>query len=309
MAERYSYSKLECYENCPYAYKLKYVDGHYVFCNSIATEFGTLVHATEEAMFNNIKNNEEIDYVKLKNNAIVKCAELEKKYFKDFNTKTKNGKTYKDEMYDYLNYGIYRLKKFHEDNPNIEFIDAEKKFNFKYKDKVFTGFIDRVFRYKDTGKYLIQDLKTWNVPAEKSKLNLSLQFVVYCLSVKDLYNAEPGECICQYDMPLIDLTQTVNLNNLIGRGKEKLDEIFNHIDEKDFHAVPSPLCFWCPYSMTNPNAPKEGKGLCPYFSHWTKEKRSFSVENKWQGEDKDAAIYKLFKKMYNINISEAKKNG
>ena len=260
-------------------------------------------------MFNNIKNNEEIDYVKLKNNVIVKCAELEKKYFKDFNTKTKNGKTYKDEMYDYLNYGIYRLKKFHEDNPNIEFIDAEKKFNFKYKDKVFTGFIDRVFRYKDTGKYLIQDLKTWNVPAEKSKLNLSLQFVVYCLSVKDLYNAEPGECICQYDMPLIDLTQTVNLNNLIGRGKEKLDEIFNHIDEKDFHAVPSPLCFWCPYSMTNPNAPKEGKGLCPYFSHWTKEKRSFSVENKWQGEDKDAAIYKLFKKMYNINISEAKKNG
>ena len=77
--EKFSYSKLDTYVQCPFKFKLKYVDGHYIFNSSIATEFGTLIHETEETIAKNIINNEPIDYVKLKNNIILKLSELQKK--------------------------------------------------------------------------------------------------------------------------------------------------------------------------------------------------------------------------------------
>lgn len=306
--EQYSYSKLECLENCGYAFYLKYVLKYYFFNNTVATEFGTLLHETEETMFNDIKNGTAIDYTRLKNNFLVKCSELEMKY-PEFNQKKKTGKTYKEEMFNYLDRGIYRLKEFADNNPNIEFVAAEQEFNFPYKNINFKGFIDRVFRYRDTGKYLVQDIKSYDTAettkagGSNSKINLSLQGVIYMLATKYLYNAEPEECTFQYDLPLINLTQDVNMNNVIARGKAKLDLLFNQVENKDFRAIPSPLCAFCAYSMTNRNAPEDGKGLCPYFSHWTREHRTFSVENRWEGLEKDLSIYKLFKKMYNIQVT------
>ena len=45
---KYSYSRVNTYGQCPWKYKLKYIDLNYVETSSLAIELGTLVHYIEE---------------------------------------------------------------------------------------------------------------------------------------------------------------------------------------------------------------------------------------------------------------------
>ena len=62
--EKYSYSKLATYKDCPYKFKLIYIDKHFIESSSIATSFGTLIHYIEECIAKDIQNNIKIDYDK-----------------------------------------------------------------------------------------------------------------------------------------------------------------------------------------------------------------------------------------------------
>ena len=77
---KWSYSRLGCYKDCHFKYKLKYVDGNYPPPDSSALEFGTAVHHAEEAIANCIKDNLPIDYIKIRNQFIIDCAKIDKKY-------------------------------------------------------------------------------------------------------------------------------------------------------------------------------------------------------------------------------------
>lgn len=61
MSEKFSYSKLECFEGCHYKYKLIYTDKHFIDSPAIATDFGTLIHFVEETMARKIQNNENLN--------------------------------------------------------------------------------------------------------------------------------------------------------------------------------------------------------------------------------------------------------
>ena len=45
---------------------------------------------------------------------------------------------------------------------------------------------------------------------------------------------------------------------------------------------PSPLCHFCDYCITNTNADPWNNMLCDYYSLWTREKKTFEVNKKWQ---------------------------
>lgn len=308
--EKYSYSKLDTYVQCPFRFKLKYIDGNYIFNNSIATEFGTLIHETEETIAKNIINNEPIDYIKLKNNIILKLSELQKKYANDFYELDKSNRTYENKTYYYLEEGIYKLEQFMRDNPNLEIVGVEQKFNFELWNKVFNGFIDRIFYNKDEDKYLIQDIKTYAVPVEKEKLATPLQFVIYNLAAQQMFNCSPEQISCEYQLPLCDLTQAAGTKGYMKRGTDKLEKIFNGINQQNFEPSPSPLCNWCEFCATNPDATKEGKYLCPYFCKWHRDTRNKSdlgkVEYHWEGLDKHQQILESYQ---NKLQEEVKKNG
>lgn len=297
--EKYSYSKLETYEGCPFKYFLKYIEKHNVFCENVATAFGKLIHATEESIANSIKAHEPINYVKLKNDFILKLQEIKHKYPTDFMALDKSDRTYQDKAYFYLETGIYRLENFMKAHPTYEVVGAEISFKFLFKDSVpFGGFIDRVFRDTATNKYIIQDIKTYAVPVEHDKLVTPLQFVVYALAAKELYGATADQIICQYDLPLCDLTQDAGTAGFVNRGINKISKLFGGIGDKDFAPKPTPLCHWCEFCSHNENAPWEVKLLCPYFSHWTKEVKDFSKENEWAGMENHAAILEAYHKKY-----------
>lgn len=300
--EKFSYSKLDTYCQCPFKYYLKYVLKNYIPAKSIALDVGILLHKTEEQIFNFIKAGTQIDYVNLKNNFIVESAAIEMKYPEQYNSRTKSGKTYKEEMYSYLSDGIYRLEQFHVDHPEYEFTAAEKPFEIRHDDICFTGAIDRIFRNKDTGEYLIEDIKSYHEKLPASKLKSPLQFIIYSLAVGQLYGISEKGLSCKYDMPFINLVQPTETQKNFNSGLAELKDIFSGITSKDYHCNASPLCHFCEYCITNKAADltylKEHDCFCVYFSHWTREQKSFSVENSWTGLENFPLLEKLFKKQY-----------
>lgn len=296
--EKFSYSKIEVYNKCPFKYKLHYVDGHYIFYNTVATEFGTLVHYIEECIGNDLKNGVLIDYDKyLKiffdgNEDVVGAKALKSKYSSEWDIKNKDDMSYEDKMNSYSTIGIYRLESYLKEHTNLSVYATELKVKFTYNEKLFEGSIDRVFYDSLNNCYIIEDIKTYTKKLMPSELKKSLQMFVYTMALRDSLSIfeKDIEIKCAYDLPLINMRQSCTVDMDVV--SSNLNESFVHIETGDFHPVPSPLCHWCEFCNTNPNQPEEGKNLCPYHSKWTKENKTFSVENKWQGESKHPLVLK-----------------
>lgn len=288
MSDNYSYSKLDTYQQCPFKFKLRYIDGNYVHSDSINTEIGTAIHSCEEQIALAIKNNQPIDYVQIKNQLILKMFELQTLYPVELFELDKSNRTFADKIYWYLQTGIYRLEQYMKAHPTYIIAGAEQQFKIIYKNKqTFGGFIDRIFYDTATNTYIIQDIKTYAVPVEEDKLTTPLQFVIYTLAVQELYNCDPSKIKCQYYLPFCDLTQDAGTSSYLKRGITKLDKLFNSIESNDFTPNPCPLCNWCEFSKTNPAATEDFKLLCPYCCKWDRQTRNRAdinnVENIWQG--------------------------
>ena len=297
--EKYSYSKLETYNDCPFRFKLKYIDKNFFFSPNLATEYGTLIHGIEEEIANLIKAGQPINYIELKNKLILKTAELAHKYPADYNALDKSNRTYGQKTTEYLESGIYRLENFMKEHPTYEIVGAEQKFSFDFNDKVFfEGYIDRIFRDTTTNEYLVQDIKTWAEPKEQKDLVTPLQFVTYTMAAKELYNVPAEQIKCQYDLPLCNLTQDAGTKGFLNRGHDKMEKLLTKIENNDYEPNPSPLCHWCEFCQSNPNAPEQGKMMCPYFMHWTKDKKDFSKENEWHGLENHKAVLEAYHQKY-----------
>lgn len=301
MSEKFSYSKLDCYNGCPFKFYLNYELGNFAYSSNIAVEFGSAVHLAEEKIATAIQANIPIDYISIKNEFILKLSELEYKYPKEFFEKDKSDRTYREKAYQYLDSGIYRLEKYMLNHPSYKIVGIEQKFNFIYDENhTFNGAIDRVFLDTDTNKYIIQDIKTYAVPIKQDDLITPLQFVIYTLAAQEIWGVSFDQISCQYDLPLVDIIQNGGTAGYMARGLKKIKELFLNITDKNFKPKPSQLCHWCSYCKTNNDAKEPYKYLCPYFMHWTRELKDFSKENDWNGLDEYPIILEAFKKKYGI---------
>lgn len=280
---RYSYSKVDCYKQCPFKFKLKYVDGHYINTPGIALDVGTMIHAAEEDIANAIKEGKVIDYVGLKNRIILETMKIEHKFPKDFCEPDKADRYYKEKIYHYLDESIKRLERFMLDHPTYEIVGAEVPFSVTIHNKTFTGKIDRLLKDTATGNYICHDVKTYPVEVAKEDLATPLQFVVYTEAIKNMFGVTGDQVSCGYDLPFCDVIQDAGTKGYMTRGLKKLGELLDAIDSGEFEPNPTPLCHWCEFCATNPNQPREGKNLCPYHSLWTKTNKSFEHASEWQG--------------------------
>lgn len=294
--EKFSYSRMDTYKKCGYQYKIIYVDKKRPPFGNIATEFGSLMHKAEESIANCIKENKPIDYITIKNTFIIKLQKIRYKYPVEFFTPGKNGMTYYEKAYYYLEYAIYRLEKLMKENPSYELIGAEVDFDYDY-DKLhrFQGSIDRVIRDNSTGNYLIYDIKSYDKLMSDEDLTTPLQMVVYTWAAAQLYNVSQAQISCHYDLPLMDIYQDGGTKGYMTRGIKKINSLFEGIENEDFEPKPSALCHWCAYCPTNASSTYEYKYLCPYFSTW--EKTGDDVKNvifSWNGKDQDNIVKELY---------------
>lgn len=285
--DRYSYSKISCYGQCKFKFKLKYLDKNFLFSANIATDFGSLVHSIEEDIAKALQAGQPVNYIALKNKFIIESRKLAQKYPIEFFAKDKSDRTYQEKVYLYLDSAIYRLENFLRQNPSLRIIGIEQKFEYDY-DGVhsFNGSIDRAFINIETNDIIIQDIKTWAVPAQNSELKAPLQFAVYAMAAEKLWGIPYNQIKCEYDLPLCNITQPAQSEDLVGEGRPELDKLFKGIHDENFKPTVSALCHWCEYNpLNNPSILDTKPGaVCPYFSTW--QKSGDNVRDtlcKWEG--------------------------
>ena len=284
MNNTFSYTRLDTFKQCPYKYKLIYLDNHRIKCDTLALEYGSLIHKVEENIGNQLIAHTPVNYEEHLNFFNDEINRLKNKYPVDFYQLDKSSRTYEQKSEYYKRFAIYRLED-RVKKEGLKVIACEKEFFLQYDEYLFHGFIDRIVESK--GRYIVEDIKTYSEALPEHKLRNPLQFIVYSLALSSVSN----NVICEYDLPLCNLIQPCIMSNV------NLNDILREIERSDFPPRPSPLCHWCVFSGTYPNQPTEAKGLCPYFSKWTRENKTNDVNTQWRGIVADNEIVKNFKSL------------
>ena len=289
---KFSYSRLEQFLNCPMAYDFKYNKRMQTKDTSLALELGTLLHAVLEHKGKMLVETGTVNFKildKLKSDGIIETNEktreeipgivdLKKKYWEIWSVPDSESRTY-DEKLKLFDQVLHTEMQ----DDNWEPFAFEMPFEFVWDDKVVLhGFIDRVDQ-KD-GRFRVVDYKTSKKLFPDSKLPTSLQFGIYALAClnNEQIKRIPDEYI--YRFILLNDEQQALTKGWEKRLVKKLTQTFDAIEKRDeesrFEPKPSPLCFYCNYAVTNPNA-HDFKDMCEYYSLWTPENKTFEKNKEW----------------------------
>ncbi len=312
--ERYSYSKLDMFEQCPFRYKLKYIDENRSEQSSIALEIGTLAHTGKEKWAEYIINNQEpdynfikkiidegleIEYIHILNGKeveknienILGVKELKRKYFDSyFDICNKTGMNYDEKFNIYLD---NLLNKELDDGWNV--LCTEKEFKIRYDKYKIIGFIDRI-DINDKGELRVVDYKTSKEAYKDSKLATPLQMFIYTLACESLFDTRPIEHI--YDFVFLDTQVKSCTKGYYERGIKKLNKIFDKIETckstDEYVPKPTPLCYWCEFNKHSPLSDQSLNHLCPYYCLWTPDNKTFAKQTEYKNKDEQNRIKKLF---------------
>lgn len=284
---RFSHSKLEVYENCVARYDLQYNQKKRSNDTTLPLEIGGLCHKVLEEKGKMLLEGKEVDYDALNAILLNGCVETDEKTKEEIRGLKDLKRSYFEEWYQSdnasgMNYDD-KMKKFdevlHTEMEDDEWTPLyfELPFAFVWRDKyIISGFIDRVDE-KD-GEYRVCDYKTSKKVFDTKKLATAQQMGIYGCALLCMFYKLPKEFL--YRFILINEEQYAMTKNWETRLIKKLDKVFDAIAKSDETGVykpsPSPLCHWCPYSATNPNA-KEFATECKYYSLWKPDNKSFAV--------------------------------
>ena len=177
----YSHSRLWLFENCPEAYKIKYIDKTFPdLPKSIELFLGDIVHQSLEWFYEEIQKSNFHDL----DNLITNFANL---WHENFSNTLRLNEYLKVE--DYFNKGIKFLADYYYENkPFIEnTIHIEKRIIFPLdnnKEYFIQGYIDRVVLNKD-GEYEVHDYKTNDYLKSQEQIDLDRQLAFYHLGLQE----------------------------------------------------------------------------------------------------------------------------
>lgn len=250
--ESYSYSKLNSFYNCKYAYRKTYVEGDRGIGNSMG-DFGSLVHSVLEDFANGkIKQEDMVDVFKERFYKEIGSVTMKfsSKYEKDCTA------VYLDQVSEFL-FG-------YEGQKGYIVLGTEKKFEFltKIGDKmrILRGVIDLVIKDFE-GNIIIIDYKSkgkWKSKAEADEYFKQLYF--YSLYIIEEYGVEPSK------LKFIQF----RLNEVTERDfdREKYEEVLKWvedtillIDEEEFFPPNNNEKFFC-HNLCNH---RETCGFLPEF--------------------------------------------
>lgn len=315
---KYSYSRLAQYKNCPFAYDLKYNQQKYVDPPTLVTLLGTTIHHIEEKISLSLMEGRSPNYSDLIDELyninkpkiskydvdgdIFGLNILKERFNEEYYTPSdKTGLTYYDKVNKYIE-NIERQESFLLEHPELEIVDVEHGFSFEYQGEIIKGFIDRLLKYKGTSKYQIHDIKTRERLFEGSDVATPLQHAIYGLAIQKEFGLEEPPSEYFYDLVFIPTMQQVGTKGFFSRAHKQLEKIFAGIHSSDYHPKPSPLCYWCSYSNTNPKVTPEGAYQCPYYSKWTPTNSTYEVMFPWNGPENNAELIQKMKQQANVRM-------
>ena len=203
--KRISYSQYSQWTNCPYKWKLNYIDKLSEFTDSIHTMFGTSMHEVLQTYLTVMYN----DTVKMADALPLSDMLLHRMRTNYVNIMKRNGGTEfckQNDMEEFYQHGLIILEWFKKKRANYfskkgyELVGIEVPINYELPNKIkFIGYMDVVIYDKVRDRYKIIDIKTstmgWN-KYQKADKNKTDQLLLY----KQFYGAENNISLDKIDV-------------------------------------------------------------------------------------------------------------
>lgn len=241
----YSHSQLETYRNCPFKYKLQYMDRIRTKRRSIEAFMGTMVHEALERLYRDLM--------------MSRCPELEDihRFYLDRWEEKYGGDVFiVREEYgpeDYRQTGMRCIsdyyRRYHPFEGNAT-LGLEKRVNIPVSDEEgrllrFSGILDRLDS-PEAGRYEIHDYKTSGSLPTRQELEGDRQLSIYQLAVEDGYpDAVDVELVWHYLVFDRELRLRRTPEELRAVAAEAASTVREIETASDFPARESQLCLWC----------------------------------------------------------------
>lgn len=254
----YSHSKLSTYEQCPFKYKLRYLDKiKPVIEQTIEAHLGSSVHSTLEWIYNSLKQNPEkifdLDEI------IVFYSNVWREKYNPKILIVRRELTDKD----YFEKGVrFLVDYFLKHSPFKDgTIECEKRIFIELDENTkIQGFIDRLVHNIETGKYEIHDYKTANMLPTQEEKDKDRQLALYSIAIKEIYGNDKEVVLVWHYLAHNHKIISTRTNEQLENLKEETKELIKEIESaKEFPFNKTILCEWCEYKdicpAWNPNSP------------------------------------------------------
>ena len=246
----YSHSRLSTFEQCPFKFKLRYIDKIVPEIeNTIESFLGGIVHAVLEWIY--------IEAIDGKPHSIddmivYYAEEWQKEYTPEIRIVRKN-LTAKD----YFNKGVKFLLDYYGKHSPFKdgTLEVEKKIIIELdENSKLQGFIDRLVYNGETGQYEIHDYKTANSLPSREKIDSDRQLALYSIAIKEKYGYDKEVALVWHYLAHDTKIVSRRTNEQLEQLKVKTIALIRQVESTtDFPSVKSALCGWCEYKNMCPN--------------------------------------------------------
>lgn len=254
----YSHSKLSTFEQCPFKYKLKYIDKvKPLIEKTVEAHLGSSVHDTLEWIYNLVKKNS--GNIPTMDEVIQHYIETWQKDFSNKILVVRNNMTHKD----YFNKGIEFLANYFQMHHPFKdgTIECEKRIQITLDENTkIQGFIDRLVHNIETGKYEVHDYKTANTLPTQEKMDQDRQLALYSIAIKEIYGHDKEVLLIWHYLAHNQKIISKRTNEQLEQLKYETKQLIRKIENtKYFPTDKSILCEWCEYKdicpAWNPDSP------------------------------------------------------
>jgi len=246
LPEKFSFSQLKTFENCPWEYKFIYILKMPSEDTSYFT-FGRVIHSCLRNFFLPLLD-ESWQQANLFDNKKTKAVDLSLKTLLALYDEFWVNSGYRDraEAEDYKALGKKMLQTLHhelgEQRPTIAFL--EKKFNLALGKETLTGTIDRVDKLAD-GTFEIIDYKTGQKP-KTFGFEQKQQLLLYQAALEENFKIKVSKLSFHY-LKDNEKISFIAKPEEIDKVKQKMLDLINEIKNFDFTPRPGIMCKNCPY--------------------------------------------------------------
>ena len=279
-----SYSQLDKFKKCPYSWWLRYIKGLKEQTKNKHLDYGLTNHETLEFLFEELKNQFNVPlqliediykYNFYKRDIPFASEEEEMDYFMRGLIMLDSLMSQDDEFKTMLMtskiLGVELPFELPIETIPMEFLNKDTGELETHTTVWVIGFIDLVLEDKD-GNIIIIDHKTSSKKFDKAKLRSDLQFPIYALAIKMLFDKYPTKGY--YNFTKINDSQEALITEEVTAEMEKsmdkrgqkeiyskspedaelnMKRIFYEMYKPEQKATPTPLCYWCDFGLHNTN--------------------------------------------------------
>jgi putative RecB family exonuclease len=243
---RYSHSKLSCFEQCPFRFKLKYIDKiKPEIEKSIEAHLGTAVHEALEWIYTEAKQKKSATIEE----TLLYYTEAWKREFSDSIEIVKSEFTAED----YFNKGVQFLLSYHKKHFPFQdgTLEIEKHIKIdlgENKEHKIQGFIDRLVFNSEKNSYEIHDYKTAAQLPTQEKMDQDRQLALYSIAIKESFGQDKEVTLVWHYLAHDTKIESTRTNQQLEQLKQEIIELIHKIEAtQNFPREKSMLCNWCEY--------------------------------------------------------------